>query len=149
MLGVALHIYGDSIPEAKPELQKTEIINTANGKVELPVDEDDQVLSDYSNAVIENQEKDSDHEDAVDINQHNRKSYFATKIIKEMSDEERYQWNMKYIKKASTKDFTMKDWKRAIELARLQSEGITFTDSVTGETLQPDGKKELQRCTQV
>jgi len=55
-----------------------------------------------------------------------RKAYFAQDKIKEMNEEERHAWNLQYIGKQSSKEFSEYDWKKAIELARLQSEPLEF-----------------------
>lgn len=55
-----------------------------------------------------------------------RAEYFAQEKIKSMTEEQRHEWNEKYIGKRSTKDFFENDWKKAIELARLQSNPIKF-----------------------
>lgn len=107
MFGVALHIYGDSLPD-QPE-EKT------------PPPEDKHNYNGFEKY---------------------RSAYFAQDVIKELNELERHVWNLKYIGKESTKQFNELDWKKAVELTRLQSNPLKFTNSVTKEILE-DGKKEL------
>ena len=123
MFGVALHLYGDSIPD-QPVENSTELPPPLPEK-EKP-EADDKVIV-Y------------------------RKAFFAQPIINKMSDEDRHDWLFKHIKVHSTKELTLPDWVRAIELARLQSEKMEFHDA-NGDKLDPpqrpmfdDGKKELPK----
>jgi hypothetical protein len=121
MFGVALHLYGHSIPDqpAAPPKPKTETIPTANGNAELPTDEE-ALIAKY------------------------RRQFFAQPKISEMDDAQRHDWLVKYLKVHPTKELTDHDWVRAIELARLQSTPMEFHDE-NGDKIPPpeDGKKEL------
>ena len=121
MLGIALHVYGDSLPDQI----KTETIQTANGPVELPLDDEP--------------------EGQIDIYKTDREAYLAADIIKNMTEAERQAWEIKYIKKLS-KDFNMYNWKKAAELAKIQSNPMKFTET---ETPPPPAQDEprLQRIS--
>jgi hypothetical protein len=57
-----------------------------------------------------------------------RSAYFAQDKIKEMNEAERHTWNLQYIGKQNSKEFSEYDWKKAIELARLQSNPMDFSE---------------------
>lgn len=125
MLGIALHVYGDSLPDQPPVKKKEQ----------PPVEKKDQPPQG---------ERDIPKEKEYDNFKTHRATYLASEIIKNMGDEERYQWNITYIKKASTNDWNMRDWNKAVDLARMQSDGMTFNDSATGEVIPDETeRKEL------
>lgn len=68
--------------------------------------------------------------------------YFAQSKIQYMTAPERHEWNKQYIGKESTSTFTLYDWEKACELARMQSNPIEFTITDEDES-DPEGKKVL------
>lgn len=79
--------------------------------------------------------------------QYFRALYFTYNVIRARNEAERHEWNKMYIGKESTKDFTLAEWEKACELARIQSRKFEF--DVTDEDIEnPDDKKILPHFEQ-
>jgi len=119
MFGVALHLYGDSLPD-QPSPGNPVFPSEEKGNQEPPPPKNKDPYAEY------------------------QRKFASYNAIAKLNEKERRDWNLKYIGKESTKDFILDDWIKATELARLQSTPMGFTDSKTGTPLLPtDGKKEL------
>jgi hypothetical protein len=92
-----------------------------------------QDMEDLEASPVEEEKKEAPP--AEDNFKHYRSTYFAQGVIKGMNEQQRHDWNYRYIHKSSTKEFTEYDWKKAIELARLQSTPMGFIDSETKEPI--------------
>jgi len=138
MFGVALHIYGDSLLD-QPEEKKSKHNPSATPKTE-PVS----TATDEEARAQEELEKNIPTE-AQKIEKY-RESFFSQPKISAMDDEEKKAWCLKFIGTHSTKQFTLHDWVRASELARIQNTRLNF--NVTDEKpTPPQDEKRLQRMS--
>lgn len=74
--------------------------------------------------------------------------YFSQPKIQSLNAQDRHQWNKTYIGKESSKEFTLREWEKACELARIQSEPFTFDVNPDLENPDEDGKKLLPHFDQ-
>jgi len=126
LLGVALHIYGDSLPD-QPVDKKTETINTANGLVELPVDEEEKPKA----PPVQNRKKipppmsfevkDTLPPPPVDKPRLQRmsESYFASLPEFLKDDVSRHEWQKKNIGIESTKDWTEWHFEKGLDMIQI------------------------------
>ncbi len=74
--------------------------------------------------------------------------YFSQPKIASFNEAQRHEWNKTYIGKESTKDFTLREWEKACELARMQSNPIEFEITDNAENPDEEGKKILPHFDQ-
>lgn len=128
LMGVALHIYGDSLPD-----QPTEKINTANGVVDLPLD-DEPPSTKFPLTPIKFEIKDELPPPPVDKPRLQRmsKAYFAS-LPESLKDEAlRHEWQLKNVGIASTKDWTEWHFEKALDMIEIMN-----------KEYNPESKKEV------